>query len=98
MTRHAFWFSLQPLLSRAAELVIMDVATHVGMVDAHQMTAAQLRDFGMPTLVYLRAGLLDGAVAYAIHAADGTRMAVVEDIDCAIEIANERGMLFVAVH
>lgn len=76
----------------------MNVAAVVGMVDVHQMTAAQLRDFGMPTLVYLREGLLDSAVAYAIHAADGTRMAVVEDIGGAIEIANERGMLFVPVH
>ena len=69
-----------------------------GMPDARQMTTMQLRQLGVPTLVYLRSGLLNGEIAYAIHAADGTPMAVVEDIDVAIELVSERGMAFVAVH
>jgi hypothetical protein len=49
-------------------------------------------------LVYLRCGTIDGQPAYAIHAADGTAMAVVEDIQVAIELASDHDMTFVAVH
>jgi hypothetical protein len=66
--------------------------------DPRQMTTAQLRRLGVPSLVYLRAGTMNGCLAYAIHAADGCPMAVVEDIDTAVALAGERGMAFVAVH
>ena len=39
--------------------------------DPRHMTSAQLRRLGMPWLVYLRSGRINGEVAYAIHAADG---------------------------
>lgn len=68
------------------------------ILDVRHMTTTQLRELGVPTLVYLRSGLLNGEVAYAIHAADGTPMAVVEDIDVAVELVCERGMALVAVH
>jgi hypothetical protein len=68
------------------------------LVDARQMTPAQLRQLGVARLVYLRSGILDGQMAFAIHAADGTAIAVVEDIDLAVELVSEQGMFFVAVH
>jgi hypothetical protein len=73
-------------------------AAEGAMLDARRMTTVQLRQLGVPTLVYLRSGLLNGELAYAIHAADGTTIAVVEDIDVAVELVSERGMAFVAVH
>ena len=66
--------------------------------DPRQMTQAQLRQLGVSRLVYLRTGLRHGEPAFAIHAADGTAMAIVEDIDLAAEIVSEQGMVFVAVH
>jgi hypothetical protein len=48
--------------------------------------------------VYLRAGSVDGEAAFAIHAADGTAMAIVEDVELAFELASEHGLLFVTVH
>jgi len=66
--------------------------------DLRQMTRGELLRLGMPRVVYLRCGTIDGQPAYAIHAADGTAMAVVEDIDVAIELASEHDMTFVAVH
>ena len=66
--------------------------------EARSMTRSQLRQLGTPNLVYLRAGILGGEEAFAIYAADGTILSVVEDIDVAVEIATEQGMTFVAVH
>ena len=62
------------------------------------MTEAQLRQLGTSELAYLRAGTVHGQQAYAIHAADGTAMAIVEDVELAVELVAERGMIFVAVH
>jgi hypothetical protein len=66
--------------------------------DVRHMSSAQLRRLGVPSVVYLRSGTLNGEVAYAIHAADGTPMAVVEDVDTAVELVCEHGMAFAAVH
>ena len=66
--------------------------------DLRQMTRGELLRLGVPRLVYLRCGTIDGQPAYAIHAADGTAMAVVEDIQVAIELASDHDMTFVAVH
>ena len=68
------------------------------ITDIRHITPAQLRELGLPCVAYLRAGMLDGHVAYAIHAADGTPMAIVDDVDVAIELAEEHGMAFVALH
>jgi hypothetical protein len=66
--------------------------------DVRNMTAAQLRRLGVPMVVYLRVGTMDGEVAYAIHAADGIPMAVVPDVDSAVALVCQHGMAFVAVH
>jgi hypothetical protein len=68
------------------------------IADPRQMTRAQLRRLGVPRLVYLRCGTVDGEDAFAVHAADGTAIAVVEDIQLAMELALENNMTFVAVH
>ena len=66
--------------------------------DLRRMSRAELRRFGLSQLVYLRCGTVEGEVAYAIHAADGTAMAVVEDVAVAIELVAQNEMTFVAVH
>ena len=68
------------------------------ITDPRRMTPAQLRRLGVPRLVYLRCGTVDGQEAFAIHAADGTPIAVVEDIELAMELAAANHMAFVAVH
>ena len=77
-----------------------EVSEHevIAVSDPRHMTQSELRRLGMPRLVYLRCGTVDGEPAYAIHAADGTPMAVVEDVDIAIELASANDMTFVAVH
>lgn len=66
--------------------------------EARLMTSGQLRQLGLSRLVYLRAGTMNGEAAYAIHGADGTAVAIVEDIGLAIELVAEQGMAFVTVH
>ena len=70
----------------------------VPIADLRRMTAAQFRHLGMSHWVYLRYGMFDGRAAYGIYAADGTAMAVVEDVDVAIEIASVHDMTVVALH
>jgi hypothetical protein len=66
--------------------------------DPRQMTLGQLRRLGVPRLVYLRCGKIDGQMTFALHAADGTAIAVVEDIDLALEMVAANNMMFVSVH
>jgi hypothetical protein len=73
-------------------------ATEPISADPRRMTRGELLRLGMPRLAYLRCGTIDGQPAYALHAADGTAMAVVEDIEVAIEFASENDMMFVSVH
>jgi hypothetical protein len=61
------------------------------------MTLAQFRRL-VRSIVYLRPDVLNGPLTYAIHAADGLPMAALEDIDAAVALASEHGMVFVAVH
>ena len=66
--------------------------------EARRMTSGQLRELGVSRLVYLRAGTINGETAYAIHAADGTTVGIVDAIDLAIELVTEHGLTFVTVH
>jgi len=66
--------------------------------DLRRMTKSELRRLGTPRFVYLRVGTVRGEAAYAIHAADGRPVAIVEDLTGAVELATERGMSFVTVH
>jgi hypothetical protein len=66
--------------------------------DVRCMTQGELQRLGVSSVVYLRPGMIDGQMAYAIHGADGCPMAVVEDIELAVELVSEHGMAFVAVH
>jgi hypothetical protein len=70
----------------------------VSVADARRMTSAQLRQLGVPRVVYLRSRTFEGQTACAIHAADGTAMAVVEDTGVACELASENDMTLVSVH
>ena len=70
----------------------------VRTADPRNMTLGQLRRLGVPRLVYLRCGRIDGQMTFALHAADGTAIAVVEEIDIALELVAANNMTFVSVH
>ena len=83
-------------IDRPAEAISCEA--NAAVADVRRMTRAQLRQLGLSRLVYLRAGTMDGQEAFAIHAADGAALAIVEDIELAVELVSEQGMIFVAVH
>jgi hypothetical protein len=68
------------------------------IINVRHITPAQLRRLGVARLVYLRQGTVDGETAYAIHAADGSQVAIVEDIDVAVELVAEHGLMFATIH
>jgi hypothetical protein len=63
-----------------------------------QMTADQLLDLGTRQVVYLRAGTYDGERLFVLYAADGELLAMVDDVEAAVEVAAEHDLEFVAVH
>ena len=67
--------------------------------DMRQLTTGQLRMLGMARVAYLsgmRAG--DGTVEYAIHGADGGTVAILEDLEVALDLVERLGVTLVPVH
>lgn len=71
----------------------------VGGVDIRHLTDGQFRVLGLTRIAYLT-GLLtgDGAVQYVLRGADGEAVAVVEQLDDAVELVTGLGVMLVAVH
>lgn len=62
------------------------------------ITQDQLGRLGVSQIAYVKPVVMNGASGFAIHAADGTPMALTEDRDVAIAAILEREMLPVSVH
>lgn len=52
--------------------------------DIHNISPDQLQKLGVSQIAYVKPVQVNGATAFAIHAADGTPMAVAEDRDVAL--------------
>ena len=52
--------------------------------DLRKMTQEQLAQLGVPNLAYITPVMMNGTAAFAIHAADGSPMAVAIERDMAI--------------
>ncbi|MBV9539606.1 MAG: DUF1150 family protein [Acidisphaera sp.] len=68
------------------------------LIDIRQLTAEQLARLGMAQIAYVKAIMLNGAPAFAIHAADGTPMAVAGDRDLALAAIRQHEMVPTLVH
>ena len=62
------------------------------------ITAEQLRHLGTRQVVYLKAGMHDGELAFMLYGADGVPLVTVDTVDAAVEMVAEHGLGFVAVH
>ena len=71
-----------------------------GMVvlDIRNLTVEQLARLGMSQIAYVKPVLVNGTVAYAIHAADGTPMALAGDRDLAVAAILEHELMPSLVH
>jgi hypothetical protein len=62
------------------------------------MTATDLAMFGVQDIAYVKPVVVDGNAGYAIHAADGTQMAVIADRDIAFAVVRQNELEPVSVH
>jgi len=67
-------------------------------LDIRHLTVNQLAKLGVAQVAYVKAILVNGAPAFAIHAADGTPMAVAEERDVAVAAIQQYEMMAVSVH
>ena len=64
-----------------------------------QLSAKELGLLGMNDVaVHVKPIVEDGATAFAVHAADGTRMAVIANRDLAFAVVRQNDMEPVSVH
>jgi hypothetical protein len=75
-----------------------DTTAPLPQLDIRHISAEQLAGLGVSQIAYVKPVLLNGARVYAIHAADGTPMAVAGDRDLAIAAVVEHEMLASLVH
>jgi hypothetical protein len=73
-------------------------ATAPAVIDIHHISQQQLAMLGMQQIAYIKPVVVDGAPAFAIHAADGTPMAVAQDRDVAVAAIMQHEMAPALVH
>jgi len=66
--------------------------------DIRHLSVEELARLGMAQIAYVKPVMMNGTPAFAIHAADGTPMAVADDRDVAISAILEHEMLPTLVH
>ncbi|GAN54296.1 DUF1150 family protein [Tanticharoenia sakaeratensis] len=66
--------------------------------DLRRISDGELRNLGLSKLAYVKSVLVDGEIAFAIHAADGTPMAVAGDEETALGAIVEHEMIPALVH
>jgi hypothetical protein len=63
-----------------------------------QMTTNDLAMLGMQDIAYVKPVLVDGTEGFAVHAADGTQMALIANRDLAFAVVRQNEMEPVSVH
>jgi hypothetical protein len=66
--------------------------------DIRHLSTEELARLGMQQIAYVKPVMMNGAPAFAIHAADGTPMAVADDREVAISAILQHEMLPTLVH
>jgi len=73
-------------------------ATVPDMVNVRQLTQEQFAQLGLAKLAYVKPVIIDGTAGFAIHAADGTPMALAPDRDLAMAAIVQHEMVPALVH
>ena len=85
----------------STETIIMTSATETTptiAMNVRGLSSDQLARLGVSQIAYLKPVVMNGTSGFAIHAADGTPMAVAADRDIAIAAILQHEMLPVSVH
>ncbi len=78
-----------------------DTADQIGepmSLDIRHLTAPQLAQLGVSQIAYVKPVVFNGTPAFAIHAADGTPMAVAGERDVAMAAIRQHEMVPALVH
>jgi hypothetical protein len=70
----------------------------VASFDVRHLSEQQLAALGVSRIAYVKPVMVNGVQGFAIHAADGTPMAVAGDRDVAVAAVMQHEMLAVSVH
>ncbi len=68
------------------------------VIDIHDISPQQLAMLGVQQIAYVKPVVVNGAAAYAIHAADGTPMAIAAERDAAMAAIVQHEMVPALVH
>ena len=68
------------------------------MIDVRHLSEEQLAALGMSHIAYVKPVVINGVAGFAIHAADGTPMAVAGDRDVAVAAIVQHEMHPLSVH
>jgi hypothetical protein len=68
------------------------------VMDIHDISPQQLAMLGVQQIAYVKPVVVNGTTAYAIHAADGTPMAVAAERDAALAAIVQHEMVPALVH
>ena len=73
-------------------------AVVAAIVDIRHISAEQLAQLGLQQIAYVKPVVVNGTAAFAIHAADGTPMAMAGDREVAIAAIQQHEMVATQVH
>jgi len=68
------------------------------MADVRHLTPLQFAQLGLSQIAYVKPVVVNGAAGFAIHAADGTPMAVAPAFESAVGAIRQHDMFPVLVH
>ncbi len=76
------------------------IATKHGteVADVRHLTESQLKALGVSQLAYVKEVVINGEQAFAIHAADGTPMAITDNAKTAYAAILQQEMMPIMVH
>jgi hypothetical protein len=75
-----------------------DQAVVAAIVDIRHISTEQLAQLGLQQIAYVKPVVVNGNAAFAIHAADGTPMAIAGDREVAIAAIQQHEMVATQVH
>lgn len=70
----------------------------IGTDDGHGLSASSFAALGLGMIAYVRQSVIDGESAFAIHAADGSPLAVAATREIAQAIAFQNDLTLLTVH
>ena len=74
------------------------VPAEAAVFDIRHLSAEQLAKLGVAQIAYVKPVVVNGAQGFAIHAADGTAMAIAGDREVAVAAIHQHEMHAMSVH